>query len=81
VGFGKIMLLSLSIFAGLALCIYQEKLTPNQAAFMGSSWTFFCFLLAARQKAKAGNAPILKEDRLWAGLLAACAVFMLFSFY
>jgi len=81
VGFGKIMLLSLSIFAGLALCIYQEKLTPNQAAFMGSSWTFFCFLLAARQKAKAGNARILKEDRLWAGLLAACAVFMLFSFY
>ena len=79
--FGKIMLLTLSIFAGLAICIDQGNLIPNQAAFIGSIWTFFCFLLAARQKAKEVKASVLKEDRLWAGLLAACAVFMLFSFY
>jgi len=34
-----------------------------------------------KQKAQATATPIIKEDQLWAGLLAACAIFMLFSFY
>ena len=56
------------------------------AVLIAALWTWVMFLdsvfkslLHAATRGRAYS--LLKEDRFWGGLLAACAVFMLFYFY
>jgi len=44
---------------------------------LGAAWTWSMFIDTAL-KGKEGN--LIKDDKFWGGLLAACAVFMLFYF-
>ena len=69
--------LSLLVYALLGFFMWREIASPLVAALIGSAWTWSMFIDTAI-KGKAGN--LLKDDRLWGGLLAACAVFMLFYF-
>ncbi len=68
---------TLLIFALLGFLMWREIAAPPVAALIGSAWTWAMFISAAL-KNPTGN--LLKDDKFWGGLLAACAVFMLFYF-
>jgi hypothetical protein len=65
------------VYAVLGFFMWRETASPLVAALIGSAWTWSMFIDTAL-KAKDGN--LLKDDKFWGGLLAACAVFMLFYF-
>jgi SSS family solute:Na+ symporter len=71
------VMLSLLVYALLGFFMWREIASPLVAALIGSAWTWSMFIDTAL-KGKAGN--LLKDDKFWGGLLAACAVFMLFYF-
>ena len=77
----KTLVISVLIYATLAILVVLQTIKPEHAAWIGSIWTFACFYLSARLKTTESNQPIYKEDRFWAGGLASCAVFMLFFFF
>ena len=80
--FGLTLLISLALYAALGACLAYDKLDPPVAAWTASIWTFGCFLRTAHESAKSeGGGLIIMQDRFWAGLLAACAVFMLYYFF
>jgi hypothetical protein len=60
--------------------------TTTAAAWIAAIWTFGIIALPAvmTKVATESDQPqpaLWANDRLWAGLLAACAVFMMFYFY
>ena len=76
---------SIGLFVILALAMTLGPLPPLVAALVAGAWTFAAFLKCAKlARAEAGNeaeaGALWKEDRFWAGLLCATAVFMLFYF-
>jgi uncharacterized membrane protein SirB2 len=73
--------ITLLIFATLASLIVLGNLKPVHAAWIGSIWTFICFYLAAKVKATEAKISVFKEDRFWAGILAGCAIYMLYYFF
>jgi len=84
--FGMKLLGSLLVYAFLATMMTGNLISPMAAAIVASVWTFIMFLdsmfkvvLAAAAKGRAYS--LLREDRFWAGLLASCAIFMMFYFY
>ena len=79
--FVKTLLFSLAIYATLATLVVMQTLTPVNAAWIGSLWTFGCFFLSASSKAKTSGISVFAEDRFWAGGLAGSAIFMLFFFF
>ena len=79
--------LSLVVYAVLAVAMVYRGLSPTTAAWLGAGWTWLLFVAAAARavlaegKNPAALVPVVKEDRFWAGVLAATAVFMMFYFY
>ena len=76
---------SLAVYAVLGILMWKSFMPPVAAAVIAALWTWVMFLdnvlktmLKAASKGRAYS--LLKEDRFWGGLLAACAVFMLFYF-
>ncbi len=72
-------------YAFLAALMVNGFMAPVSAASLAAGATWLVFLdnvakmmLKAAGKGRAYN--LLKEDRFWGGLLAACAVFMMFYF-
>ena len=73
--------------------MYAEFLAPVGAAVLGALWTFGMFFvpivrrLAAESTPGAGGATpglaagLVRNDRFWAGLQCALAVFMMYYFY
>ena len=81
--FGKTLLATIALYAVLGACMAFDKLSPVLAAWIAALWTFGCFLKSAQETAKTEgtDANIVKQDRFWAGLLAACAIFMMYYYY
>ena len=79
--FLKTLLFCLAIYSTLATLVVLETISPTIAAWIGALWTFSCFCQSASHKAKNAGIKIYHEDRLWAGGLAGCAIFMLFYFF
>ena len=76
---------TLAIYAVLGVLMWKSFIPPVAAGAIAALWTWIMFLdnvlkmmLKAASRGRAYS--ILKEDRFWGGLLAACAVFMLFYF-
>jgi solute:Na+ symporter, SSS family len=89
-------ILSLVIYTVLAVLMVKTIVTPKQAAAVGSSWTFLCFVILALKSAKRpkvvedGNTEsqqsnttrsLFSEDRFWAGILCSLAVYVMYAFY
>jgi len=78
---------SLVIYAILAVAMIGQWLSPSSAAWLAAAWTWAVFILPAVKGARAEGKtvasilPLLGQDRFWAGLLAAAAVFMMYYFY
>ncbi len=62
-------------------------LSPPAAAWLAAGWTLAAFVPAALGSARAEEKgptsllPLVRQDRFWAGVLAAAAVFMMYYFY
>lgn len=74
------ILLSIIVFAVLGALMAKSTLQPNTAAFLGAGWTLGVIFYAVRQSPRKSDETGL-DDRYLAGVLAACAVFVLFYFY
>lgn len=74
------ILLSIIVFAALGTLMARSTMQPNVAAFLGAGWTLGLIFYAVRQSPRKSDETGL-DDRYLAGLLAACAVFVLFYFY
>ncbi|MED5382045.1 MAG: sodium/solute symporter [Verrucomicrobiota bacterium] len=76
---------TLVVFAVFGLLMWRGFASPLVAALITATWTWLMFLDATLKTllspATKGRAhSLLREDKFWGGLLAACAVFMLFYF-
>jgi len=84
--FALVLGLSLLLYAVLAVLIIRGSVRPTVAALVAALWTWAAFIgatvrsLQARGERAAAIVPVLKNDRFWAGLLAGCAIFMMFYF-
>ncbi len=83
-GFG-VFGVSIVIYAVLAVLMVTSALSPAVCGVIASVWTFAVFGVAtARAKTDSDGNPapaLLARDGLWAGLLAALAIFMMYYFY
>lgn len=83
--------LTVCVLAALGYAMVQEWLEPILAGVLGAAWTLGMFLVHIVQTwnrpvetgepEARGAVKVVTDDRLWAGLLCALAVFMLFYFY
>lgn len=77
--------LSLALFAVLAVLVWQQILPPVVAALAAALWTWGVVLITVlrtpRDDKPMAARALLADDRFWAGLLAATAVFMMYYFY
>ena len=77
--------LSLLLYALLGFLMWQEIAVPLVAALIASTWTWMMFINTGLQSlltvsSKGRVQSLIREDKFWGGLLAACAIFMLFYF-
>ena len=81
------LIVSLAIYVMLGIAIVYATLTPTVAGIVAATWTWSLFLASAnsavrqRDKSQQGPWSLFTEDRTWAGLLAATAIFMLYHYY
>lgn len=87
------VLASIVVFAVFGWLMYREMLTPLTAGLAAATWTLVLFtatlyraLVLRRHRSDAPQQPSLLaafvgDDRFWAGLLCALAVFMHYYFY
>jgi len=81
--FGMIAI-TLALFACFGWAMVHDQISNYGAAILAAAITLGLFLRAiaqSRAKTKNQNSPFLADDRFWAGLLCAVAVFMMFYFY
>lgn len=71
---------SIVFFAVLGYLMYAKVLTPGVCAFTGAGWTMATFVGAINLYPRESGS-FLTDDRSWAGLLCALAVFMMYAFY
>ena len=79
------LLVSILWFACLGWWVYRETLSPFAAAVLGAVWTLALFWVGMGKmqgtppgvRALAGK---LRDDRFWAGVLCASAVFLMYVF-
>ena len=82
------LIVSLAIYAVLGTTIVYANWNPTIAGLVAAAWTWSLFLASAHSAVRHRNksqqsffGSLLTEDRTWAGLLAATAIFMLFHYY
>ena len=81
------LVVTLVLYAVLGAAMVYESLTPTAAGLIAAGWVFMLFVVAARtalaqkEGREVSAFGLLTEDRTWAGLLIATAVFMLYYFY
>ena len=79
---------TLAVYAVLAAAmVYQDQLvSPTAAGLIAAAVTMGAFLRLALHAVRGQDKPLtagslLVEDRVWAGVLASLAVFMMYYFY
>ncbi len=86
------VLVSLAVYAGLAALMVSGRIRPATAGCLGGIWTMAMFVASAAVSPRSPTAPakvamsgqqvpLWLDDRCWAGLLCAVAVYMMFAFY
>jgi len=79
-------IITLGVYATLASGMVLASWPQQICGFIAAGWTWALFIIAAIRSQQKGKDPvtflsIVKDDRLWGGLLGACAIFMMYYFY
>jgi len=78
---------ALAVYAILAVCMVKEALPPAAAAWIaaiitcGLFWTRAFQVIKSENDGKVDAGGLIREDRIWAGLLAGWAIHLMFYFY
>jgi hypothetical protein len=85
-GAGNKLLITLGLYVVLAVLMVSEKVAPMMAGIIAGVWTWYAFAkeaFAAVKRSREEGEPIsvFSDDRLWAGILAALAIFMMYYYY
>ena len=82
------IVVTILFYAALGAAVFYEVLTPLAAGAIAAACVIALFVTAAWgqvQRREADGTPsilaLIREDRVWAGLLLGVAMFMLFYFY
>ena len=84
------LLVTLGVYAALACAMVYGNFHPSACGLLAGIWTFTPFAFAARNAVRKDRqaedrtsliGALLCEDRVWAGLLSAIAIYMMFHFY
>ena len=83
---GKKILVTLGLYLVLALAMVGGWTAPIVAGVVAAIWTWFAFAEVAfvavvRSHVDGKPISLFAEDRFWAGLLAALAIFMMYYYY
>ncbi|MDX1563958.1 MAG: hypothetical protein R3236_01075 [Phycisphaeraceae bacterium] len=83
--FAGLFVVSMAIYALLGFWMVYGSLVPTVAAWVAALWTLGVIgipavLTKTTTEADQPQPPLWKNDRAWAALLAACAVFMMYYF-
>ena len=84
---GRLLLFSIMVYAVLAILMVQEVVAPLMAGCWAASYTLAMFVIdIIRMHRKRGTTSIrlrvfLSDDRIYAGLLASCTIFVMYLFY
>ncbi|MFP6901074.1 MAG: sodium/solute symporter, partial [Opitutales bacterium] len=83
---GKKILFTLGLYLVLALAMVGGWTAPIVAGVVAAIWTWFtfaevAFVAVVRSHVKGKPISLFSEDRFWAGLLAALAIFMMYYYY
>ncbi len=83
---GKKLLLTLGLYLVLALAMVGGWTAPIVAGIVAAVWTWFtfaevAFVAVVRSHVEGKPISLFAEDRFWAGLLAALAIFMMYYYY
>tara|TARA_Y100001934_G_C12363919_1_gene782326 strand:- start:552 stop:2690 length:2139 start_codon:yes stop_codon:yes gene_type:complete len=85
-GAGNKLLITLGLYVVLAVLMVSEKVAPMMAGIIAGVWTWYAFAkeaFAAAKRSREEGEPtnVFSDDRLWAGILAALAIFMMYYYY
>ena len=85
-GAGNKLLITLGLYVILAVLMVSEKVTPMMAGIIAGVWTWYAFAKVAfdevkRSREEGKPISVFSDDRLWAGILAALAIFMMYYYY
>ncbi len=85
-GAGNKLLITLGLYVILAVLMVSEKVTPMIAGIIAGVWTWYAFAKVAfdevkRSREEGKPISVFSDDRLWAGILAALAIFMMYYYY
>jgi len=74
--------LTLGVYAFLGVLMVLTPLRDTFAGILAFAWTWLVFVVHARAnpRPEEPDTPLRKDDRVWAGLLASCAVFLMYHF-
>ena len=80
------LLLTLGLYLALALAMVGGWVAPIVAGTVAAIWTWFtfaelAFVAVVRSHVEGKPISLFSEDRFWAGLLAALAIFMMYYYY
>ncbi len=80
------LLLTLGLYLVLALAMVGGWVAPIVAGTVAAIWTWFtfaelAFVAVVRSHVEGKPISLFSEDRFWAGLLAALAIFMMYYYY
>ncbi len=83
---GKKILVTLGLYLVLALVMVGGWTAPVVAGLVAAIWTWFtfaevAFVAVVRSHLEGKPISLFAEDRFWAGLLAALAIYMMYYYY
>ncbi|MEE2737441.1 MAG: sodium/solute symporter [Planctomycetota bacterium] len=84
---GRLFLLSIMVYAVIGILMVQEVVSPQMAGGWAASYTMVIFvidIIRTQRKGKItsiGLGVLLRDDRIYAGLLSSCTIFVMYLFY
>ena len=84
---GRLFLLSIMVYAVIGILMVQEVVSPQMAGGWAASYTMGIFvidIIRTQRKGKItsiGLGVLLRDDRIYAGLLSSCTIFVMYLFY
>ncbi len=79
------MAVSLGVFIMLGWLMNREMIAPAVAAVVAAFWTLGMFagsiFVSSMSAKETDEMDLLRDDRVWAGILCSAAVFMLYFYY
>ncbi|MBI1374353.1 MAG: hypothetical protein GC159_16675 [Phycisphaera sp.] len=84
--FAGLFIMTVALYAVLAVMMVNVAISPTVAAWIAAAWTLLAIgvpalLTKTTTESDEPQPPVWLNDRVYAALLAACAIFLMFYYY